>query len=845
MNRKKAFLFFTLVLYIVPISSQITEIISIDGSKKKAVVPSSMYGVFFEEINHGGEGGLYAELVKNRSFEEKELPVGYSVLNGKLVPPPVINHLTGNVVGGSYNWDASDYPGWSLKKSGEADATMFLTKNNPLHLNTPNSMQINIINASSGVSLVNSGYWGIGVYKNKEYKLRFFLKTALNYTGKVTARLISSKNKIIAEKVSSVKNNGSWTEYNLILSTSETDSASILSLLFDSAGTVWVDYVSLFPAETYKNRINGMRNDVAQFIDSLNPGFLRWPGGCIVEGITFSNRVKWKETLGDPMKRTGEYDTWGYRNNYGFGYHEFLQFCEDIGAKGMFVCNVGMGCQARTGDICTNEELPDVLNDALDAIEYAIGDITTKWGAVRSKAGHPKPFPLQYVEIGNENSGPVYDKNFDIFYAAIKKKYPMLTLISNHGLGDNNVIKTDMVDPHWYVAPDYFFQNDDIFDNVKRGKYEVYVGEYACNNTVGSGNFLAALSEAAFITGMERNSDLVKMASYAPLFQNKYDRAWAVNLILISTDQVVGRSSYYVQRMFVENKPTYNLETNAKTILKPGILKGNGYVGFGSWSTNVEFKEMKITTTDRVEQNIDISDPNWKPLKGTWVVEDKILKQNSLENLTKNILKSKKYENYTLEFKARKINGNEGFMIYFGMSDDNNGYLFNVAGWGNTGTAVQKLTEGGTGDALSVKINHALQNDVWYNVKVVVTETTAELIMDGVSVLKYIPKSEKLQYVISGYDEKKQEVILKVVNRNDASFSPRISLNNFLFANSEAKSITLTASSVLDENTFENPFKIMPIEDTFKVVSNEFNYSFKPNSFTVLRIPVKRIQSKK
>lgn len=229
----------------------------------------------------------------------------------------------------------------------------------------------------------------------------------------------------------------------------------------------------------------------------------------------------------------------------------------------MYVCNVGLGCQFRMGDACSEDKIDFYLNDCLDAIEYALGDKTTEWGARRTADGHPKPFPLQYVEIGNENWGDEYDKRFDIFYKTIKEKYPQLTLISNHGInGTGKIAQTDMVDPHWYVAPDFFYQNSTIFDQHPRGKYTVYVGEYACNRGVGGGNMTAALSEAAFISGMERNGDLVKMASYAPLFENRNDRSWSTNLIWIDSDQVLGRSSYYVQKMAAENRPTYNIKYN-------------------------------------------------------------------------------------------------------------------------------------------------------------------------------------------------------------------------------------------------------------------------------------------
>lgn len=423
------------------------------------------------------------------------------------------------------------------------------------------------------------------------------------------------------------------------------DAKAKLALEFDAPGKIWIDYVSLFPEKTFNNRPNGLRKDVAEMLVGLKPAFFRWPGGCVVEGITLNNRFEWKKTLGDPAARPGEYSTWGYRCSYGFGYYEMLQFCEDIGAKAMFVCNVGLGCQFRMGDACPDDKISYYLDDCMDAIEYALGDVTTEWGKRRAADGHAEPFPLQYVEIGNENWGPEYDRRFDLFYKAIKEKYPQLTLIYNEMPqrdGAPAIAKTDMIDPHWYVDPYFFFRNTTLFDTYERGKYTVYVGEYACNRGVGGGNMLGALSEAAFIGGMERNGDLVTMASYAPLFENRHDRNWATNLIWIDSDQVMGRSSYYVQKMAAENRPDYNVKSNITMHEAQPESVGKGHLGLGASLASVEFKDVKV-----IQNGV------------TDLLGDMIL---SKEN---RMLPEKVYEgDYTLEFKVRKTEGEQGFQIF-------------------------------------------------------------------------------------------------------------------------------------------------------------------------------------
>ncbi len=537
------------------------ENIVVSLMKKGARISPSMYGAFFEEINHAGDGGLYAELVQNRSFEDAEIPVGYYVNNkNRLVSPYGKNHLTGKVYNKEFSWYKEPVRGWYLDMKDSLAACMELTKDSPMFESAPHNLKVTITDASLPVSLVNEGYWGMGIRAGENYRLRVIVRTDGHYQGTVSAKIVARNGNVLASSLLEIVQNG-WNDIETLMTAEASDSEARLVLEFDAPGNLWFDYVSLFPENTFNNRPNGMRRDVAEMLVGLRPAFFRWPGGCVVEGITLNNRFDWKKTLGDPAARSGEYSMWGYRCSYGMGYYEVLQFCEDIGAKAMYVCNIGMDCELRLANVCPEDSVAFFLEDCLDAIEYAIGDSSTEWGARRAADGHPEPFPLQYVEIGNENWGPVYEKRFNLFYKTIKEKYPQLTLIYNimRKRECGPIPQTDMIDPHWYVAPDFFFKNSRLFDDWERGKYEIYVGEYACNREVGSGNMTAALSEAAFIGGMERNGDLVTMASYAPLFENSNDRQWRANLIWIDSDRVMGRSSYYVQKMAAENRPTYNV----------------------------------------------------------------------------------------------------------------------------------------------------------------------------------------------------------------------------------------------------------------------------------------------
>lgn len=317
--------------------------IVINLQEKGAEVAPSMYGIFFEEINHAGDGGLYAELVKNRSFEELEMPEGYHAEGNTLYPKKVHNHITGEVKPERYRWTTEPVPGWSLKVSEAADAEMKLTKENPYFTTAPNNLKVTVKNGKTPVRLVNEGYWGMNLVKGNAYLLRAIIRASSTYKGKITALLLSDKDEVLASTPIEVTGSDSWNDIHRTITPESTSNKGKLALEFDGAGTVYLDYVSLFPEKTFANRPNGLRKDVAETLAGLRPAFVRWPGGCVVEGISLENRFEWKKTLGDPASRPGEYSTWGYRCSYGFGYYEMLQFCEDINADAMFVCNVGMG----------------------------------------------------------------------------------------------------------------------------------------------------------------------------------------------------------------------------------------------------------------------------------------------------------------------------------------------------------------------------------------------------------------------------------------------------------------------------------------------------------------------
>lgn len=538
--------------------------ITVDAGGPRRPVSPEMYGIFFEEINHAGDGGLYAELVQNRDMEASTIPEGWRVEGDQVITPMGWR---------TRKWFEDELPGWSFLAQGGAEGSLRIDANRPLNERNPHSLRLTVAKMGARCGVVNSGYWGINVCAGKWYDVSFCARTGAGEPA-VAGRprgvglvfsLESAEGKICA-RATIPEVGGPWRKYTLGLHANASDPACRLIITPIEPVTVWLDVVSLFPRETFKNRPNGMRADVARMLADLKPGFLRFPGGCVVEGVTLHNRIRWKDSIGDIAQRKGDFNLWGYYSTYGLGFHEYLQLAEDLGAEAMYVCNVGMSCQARRpAQVADADELQFYVQDTLDALEYALGPVTSEWGAKRAANGRAGPFKLKYVEIGNENWGPDYLRHYKVFYDAINAKYPqIITIADAQGRGQPMPEPIEIMDDHFYVNPGRFFAMANCYDDADRNGPKVYVGEYAVNRGVGKGNLLGALSEAVFMLNMERNADIVTMCSYAPLFENVNQRNWPVNLILLDSSRVVGRSSYRVQKVFATNRPDVVLQTDVR-----------------------------------------------------------------------------------------------------------------------------------------------------------------------------------------------------------------------------------------------------------------------------------------
>jgi alpha-L-arabinofuranosidase len=628
-------------------------------------------------------------------------------------------------------WEVnSDYPAWSLKLEGSSKASVFLSSEKPLTQATPHSLKIEIENADpkGRVSIINDGFWGINVVKGESYKLSFYIRTSENFSGPIMVSLETDSGKVLAFSSFQNTKNQNWKKLECTLKATDSNPKAKFYLSFGGKGTVWIDFVSLFPSKTYKNRPNGMRNDLSLLLAGIKPAFVRWPGGCYVEGINIQSAPDWKRTIGRLEDWSGTYSPWGYWSSDGFGYYEYLQFCEDIGAKALYVFNCGVSCDFRSGTFVPDDSITPYLQNALDAIEYAIGPSSSKWGAIRSKNGHPSPFSLHYVEVGNEQVGKRYGERFNTFYKAIKEKYPQIEIIASMGIAHidkstlNAIDKLDIADEHTYKSIYWPMIYNDWYDKYERKDWGMYIGEYACNGGVGKGNMMAALNDATSILMYERNSDLIKMTSYAPLLENVNTPNWNVNLIKFDCEKSFGRISYYAIKMMNENKADVNLKTIVVLKEKENAIPlFSGKIGLSTWDTYAEFKDIQVIRDGKVLYTSDFLNrpTEWTMEGGKWETRDSALAQTIDGAWPMAILKDKTFDIYTLKLKARKTGGPNAFMIPLAIRDNQNYLRAHIGAWWNKVSAFEMVTNGT--DAMvsqPLDLQKPVENNRWYDIEI-------------------------------------------------------------------------------------------------------------------------------
>ena len=801
-------------------SAQVT--IEVNPHDLGVKVSPTLYGIFFEDINHAADGGLYAELIRNRSFEDSR----------------------------------KEAEAWSTINTGKSSATIKLVKDKLLNKAQGQALQVSFDNATASEQpgIANTGYWGINAVAGRRYKLSFWAKADKGYKGTLTASLQDAQGQVLASAPVAASLNGKWQKLTAELTATGSDPKACFTLTADKAGTITIDVVSLFPP-TFKNRENGMRPGLAQMLADMKPQFMRFPGGCFVEGQESpDNAFRWERTIGPIEERPGHKNVnWGYRTTDGIGYHEYLQLAEDLGAKPLYVVNVGLW----HGGMTPYNEIEPWIEECMNAIEYANGPVTSKYGALRAKNGHPEPFNLEYLEIGNENNQPDprqqsdhYYERYIQFYKAIKAKYPNMKCIGNVvAWGDDNPkwnldYPTELVDEHYYRNPSWFADRFHMYDSYPRTHHEIYVGEYAVTSQFGDiGNLNAALGEAVYMMGMENNSDVVTMASYAPIFVNENNAAWRPDMIRFNSHHAMGTPSYYVQKLFPNNIGTRVVKTSMSCELPKMVFEqpqAPVRVGVATWNTQARFADPQLIVEG---QAVSVSDFNqWENHRGQWSVAGSELVQSGQGSpsmsIAPNPINAKKY---SFKVRAQKTGGDEGFILVFGYQNPRTNNYFNVGGWGNTQNNIEQGEDGGKIQLIPSGKRGHVENGRWYDLQVDVDGDSITCFINGQKEFGSRLRNSMMEgvYASTTLDEPTNTMIVKVVNTGAASTSGLIRVKEVKIA--EASLERMASEKGTDENTLADPNRIMPVKAHVSVEGDDDQAFFDvmPYSINIIRLKLK------
>ncbi len=604
---KKIKIVFILVVFSVSLFAQ--EEFNVDVKNVGAEIQPDMYGVFFEDINFGADGGVYAELIKNRSFEFEHPFVGWT-------------------------------PYGDVQVLDE----------DPCFDRNPTYVRLNERGLRTYTGLENYGFTGIGLVEQDEYIFSFFARALDGKEKKFRVELLNSDNSAIGDG-EIIVNKDSWEKYSCVIKVSETDANGKVRFFLQTEGKVDLDHISLFPVETWKNRENGLRKDLVEALYELNPGVLRFPGGCIVEGNTLETRYQWKNSVGSVENRPLNINRWNYTfdyrfypdyyQTYGLGFYEYFLLSEDLGAEPLPVLSCGLACQYESTECVAVDSLEPYIQDALDLIEFANGPVTSTWGKVRAEMGHPEPFNLKMIAIGNEQWASLYVERLVQFIKPIREKYPDIKIIGGAGptpegeqfkylWPEMKKLKVDLVDEHYYRSPEWFLKNAERYDSYDRKGPKVFAGEYAAHAENRDNNMEAALAEAAFMTGLERNADVVHLATYAPLFANVNAWQWKPDMIWFDNLSVVCTPNYYVQKMYATNSGTniLNISSNGEK-----ITGKNGLYSSAAFDKETSDVIVKIVNTDSLAHKIEINLTGLKKQLNANEVKITFLHSNNLSDV--------------------------------------------------------------------------------------------------------------------------------------------------------------------------------------------------------------------
>jgi alpha-L-arabinofuranosidase len=798
-----------------------TARLTVDVSRPGPAISPMLHGLFFEDINYAADGGLYAELVQNRSFEHKDRL--YS---------------------------------WTEVRRGGGDGAVEVAADSPLNAANPHYLRLQVRNRGQGFGVANSGFGGVAVRKGERYRFSVDARAGNGYRGGLLAVLEDENGRTIGScRVPNVPSD--WKRLSGVLRASADAPKARLVVLATGTGRVDLDVVSLFPEGTWKKRPNGLRADLMAKLAAMRPGFVRFPGGCIVEGYDLANAYRWKDTIGDVATRRQNWNRWQsalrespsahYHQTYGLGFFEYFQICEDIGAEPVPVINCGMACQFQTKEVVPLDQLGPWVQDALDLIEFANGPATSTWGAKRAAMGHPKPFNLKYLAVGNEQWGEGYFERYKVFYDAFKAKYPQVNLITTSGPGvdDNwwnlawNKFRSgtpaQIVDEHYYRPPQWFLEQSGRYDTYDRSGPKVFAGEYAAHGPGRRNTLHAALAEAAFMTGLVRNADVVHMSSYAPLLAKIGSTQWQPDMIWFDNTGVYGSPSYHVQTLFSANRGDVVLPT---TLDVPPVAETyRGMVGVGTWSTQAEYKDVTVTKAGKTLFASDFTQgtDGWKTTGGKWeAAAGGVLRQTGGDTNVRAVVGDPAWSDYTLSLKARKLGGEEGFLVLFQSPGDDTVSWWNLGGWRNTEHGLEA-----PGIALT-RVPGRIETGRWYDIRIELDGPAVRCYLDGKLIQEARRTPTRALYAVASRDDRSGEVILKVVNPSSRPVETAVALNGVGRVDPNASAIVLTADTPDAENSLAQPERVTPTRSTLRVSGPEFTHRFPAHSLTILRLRPER-----
>lgn len=803
----------------------------VDAGRPTHIISPRLCGIFFEDINFGGDGGLSAELVKNGSFEFPQALMG-----------------------------------WSRADSGAGTGDLRVADQDPSFAANPHYLRMVADNWQGTLNVANEGFRGIGVQAGERYVFSVYARAAGSTSADLRVTLVSPEGQVIADtEITGI--GAEWSEEKAVLTPTATAAKARLVLTPTAPGTIDLDLVSLCPEKTWQGRPHGLRNDLVQKLADLKPAFLRFPGGCIVEGSELDRRYQWKTTIGDRADRKLIINRWNYEfghrpapdyfQSFGVGFFEFFQLSEDIGAEPLPILNCGMACQFNSGELVPLDQLGPYIQDALDLIEFANGAVTTPWGAKRAALGHPEPFNMKLLGVGNEQWDQQYFDRYALFAKALKEKHPEIELVSGAGPFPADAhfkfawpllrnLKADIVDEHSYAMPDWFLREATRYDDYDRKGPKVFMGEYAAQSIDicapdNRNNLRCALAEAAFMTGLERNSDVVVMSSYAPLFGHEEAWQWRPNLIWFDNLATYATPNYYVQQLFSRNRGDVELPVELSDSRPP--LPAMGGIGLVTTGASAEFSDVRVTRDgETLFESASLADPaELTRFRGNWQINDGVVRQANERDAARIHFGDPRWQDYTLTLKARKLDGREGLGVIFRNSDGGSYLQWSLGSSGNKQHQLEAHVASHSVDDTTVdRTEGSLETDRWYDLKVELRGAQVRCYLDGKLVhdAEIAPPNVPRVFATASRDDAAGQVIVKIVNPTDDATSVAIDLDGIDTVGDPARAIVLSGSPD-DVNSIAQPDAIAPHEQTVAINGPRFEHTFAPHSLTILRLDAK------